>query len=174
MPYEIDVAATALTISVLSMCMAGAAVFWSVYRDVGLRPRVKVSLSIRRIIGNGQVSEELLTIIATNHGPGPIRLEMIVFRQKKWWHGLARNFVGGIINQDHTNPNSGQLPKNLEPGGEPLILLLPFPGGLRDIPDVTHIGLSDSYGRNLWAARQSLREVKKAALDFRTPDSAAD
>ena len=77
----------ALLISAIS---AGVALFtlgWIIYRDVIIKPKVKVRLQVSVIVEEGDNPEERETkvsFIATNHGPGPVTLQGIGSKTRKF------------------------------------------------------------------------------------------
>ena len=66
----------AILISVASVFVAALALGWNIYRDVVLKPRVRVRFHIASILGEQGRLGTYLSLSATNHGPGRVRLSM--------------------------------------------------------------------------------------------------
>lgn len=161
-----------IAISVLSFVLSGIALGWNVYRDVILKARVRVSVSVVRIVSQGQRvdrGEQFIRIGVTSHGPGPVRVEMIVGKNAGFWRRVSRRVQPFFILLDHTNPLNPKLPTKMEVG-DTISLLLPY----NDVSFLngagTHIGISDSFGRSHYAPRKQLVTAKaQFAKDF--PDA---
>lgn len=160
-----------IAISLLSFVVAGIALGWNVYRDVVLKARVRVHFAVVRVVNFGQRAkegEQYLKIGVTNHGPGPVRINMIVGQYAPPWRRLFRRVKHFVIIHDHANPLNPKLPHRLEVG-DSISLLLPydekgFLGG-----GGTHIGVSDSFGRSHFAPRDNVDEARRQfAKDFPT------
>jgi hypothetical protein len=152
-----------IAVSVLSFIVAGIALGWNIYRDVILKARVKVSFGVYRILSRGQRvgdGEQVIKISATNHGPGPVRLELIVGKRSSLWRRVRRRVEHFFVLNDDTNPLNPKLPNKIEVG-DTLTLLLPYDEKSVLAGTATHIGLSDSYGRSHFASRRDLSEAKK-------------
>jgi hypothetical protein len=159
LPY---VPVAALCISVVALFVSGANLGWNVYRELALRARVKVWFGVRQIVGPGVAAETKLVLSVTNLGPGVVRPQMIHYRSGPAWRRFTRGTGQGVVLHDWTEPRSGKLPCTLEVG-ETTTLMLPYNAdALQD--DMTHIGISDSFGRTHWVTR---RDVKEALVQFR-------
>jgi len=60
-------------VSGLSFLMAGLSLGWNIYRDVILKPRLKIVFGVFSLVGRGVQKQTYLMVKATNHGPGAIR-----------------------------------------------------------------------------------------------------
>jgi hypothetical protein len=100
----------AIITSALSALVAVFALGWNVYRDVLLRPRIRVRYHIRRIAGGLKDGQDIVFLSATNMGPSRVRLTMIHFRNTTLWGKITRKFNHGIIMHDWTDPTAWQLP----------------------------------------------------------------
>ena len=149
----------AILVSFVSLGLAATALGWNVYRDVLLKPRVKIALSVSTIHGETGALGKYVTLTATNHGPGPVQFSMIHGRNAPLWRRLRRRADNYVIIHDYKNPLSGQLPSRIEVG-QPLTLLLPFDANSFLKDPMTHIGLKDSFGRIHWASGSSVRNAR--------------
>lgn len=153
-------------ISILSLLLAGFALGWNVYRDIILKARVRVQFAIVSIVGSGQQIDKApryLRIAVVNHGPGPVTVQTIAGQQSPLWRQLARRPQHFVVINDYSNPLSQRLPHKLELG-DSLNLFLPYDRECFLAEDVTHIGVTDSYGRVHYA---SARDVRTAHAAFR-------
>ena len=150
-----------IIISVLSLMLALFSLGWNVYRDVILKPRVRVSVSHGFTMNQYQEPTDHLFISAVNHGPGKVRLSMIWFRQHSLWRRVTRQNKQGVLFHDWHNPLSGQLPTTLDVG-EKIDLIFPWHKDSVLAQQPTHLGLRDSFDRFHWAASKDVRGVVKA------------
>lgn len=161
-----------IAISVISLVVSGIALGWNVYRDVVLKARVKVSVSVVRLVAAGQRAgdgDQFVRVGVTNHGPGPVRIEMIVGKRASVWQRLLRRVRHFIVISDYANPLNPKLPAKIEVG-DSLNLLLPYTPSSFLNSAATHVGISDSFGRSHFAPRRLLLEAKSQfAKDF--PDA---
>lgn len=138
-------------ISFLALFIAGIALGWNIYRDVVLKARVRVAFAVVQIITPGAGAAgggpSYLRIKATNHGPGPVRIDSIHGMMAPLWRRILRRPQPFVILNDHTNPLNPTLPKRLEVG-ESVDLFLPHDDKSFLSTDATHIGVVDSFGRS--------------------------
>ena len=161
----------AIILSVISLAFAGIALGWNIYRDVVLKPRMKVSLAISTLHSRGASDYTThIDISATNFGPSAITAEMIEGRVVPWL--LVRLFRKSkyfVVVNDQSNPLSARLPTKMEVG-ERINILFPHEADsfLKNGP--THIGLRDSFRRIHWAPKRDIaRAITQFQKDF--PDS---
>jgi hypothetical protein len=161
-----------VAISLLAVVIAGLALGWNIYRDVVLRARVQVSFGVARVVQAGRplsASPQFIKISATNHGPGPVKIEMIAGRYAPLWRRLFRRTHYFVIISDFTNPMNKPLPHRLDIG-ERLDLFLPHDHQSILGTNATDIGVNDSFGRSHFAKRADLRQARRQyAKDF--PDA---
>jgi len=155
----------ALLISGFSAGIALLALGWNIYRDIILKPKVKVRLQITEILTPGDPPEERDTRVdftATNFGPGTIILQGIRAKTKKF----LRKTKWMILFNDFADPLSRQFPCKLEIG-EKGTFLLPYRKGIFLKNDFTKIGIADSFSRIHWVPKKDIKRVKKAYIkDF--------
>ena len=157
----------AIIISVISATIAGLSLGWNIYRDVILKAKVIIGISIVDIVEQGNPDVQLsINIAATNHGPGPVKLSMIQVKNSSWWRWLFRQEEYGIVLQDQTNPVSGKLPHKLEVG-DSIDILLPYDNDCFLSHGWSHVGLNDYFGRVHWAPSKKVKvSVKQWKKDF--------
>jgi len=91
---------------------------------------------------------------------------MILGKVAPVWRRILRRVQHFVIVHDYTNPLNPKLPSKIEVG-DTLNLLLPYNetsvlNGLG-----THIGVSDSFGRSLFAPMKDLQKARaQFAKDF--------
>jgi len=152
-------------IAVLALLVASFSIFWNIYRDILLKPRLKVRVQISIIIRDNSIKKDsFIDITVTNMGPGVITCEAIFARKRALFRWLQPPLA--FIVPDYTNPLSAQLPKKLEVG-EKITLLLPYEENAILATKPTHLGIRDSFIRIHWADRDSLKKAIKSYLkDF--------
>lgn len=152
-------------ISGISAGVAFLALGWNIYRDIILKPKIKVRLQISEILTPGDPQEERDTKVdftATNFGPGTVILQGIRVKTKKF----LRKTKEGILFHDFADPLSRQFPCKLEIG-EKGIFLLPYRKGRFLKDDFTKIGIWDSFSRIHWVPKKDIKRVKESYLkDF--------
>ncbi len=149
----------------IALILSGLSIFWNIYRDLLLKPklRVKVQISVILIPDSNQ-RESFIDITATNHGPGIITCRSILASKRKLFRWARPRYL--FIIHDYTNPLSAQLPKKMEVG-ESITLLFHYKEKQFLAWRPTHVGMTDSFGRLHWADRASVKEAVDAYLkDF--------
>src|SRR5450756_1986834 len=72
----------AILISLFSIVIAGVALGWNVYRDVILKPKLRVRFSVANVVTPGVGRDgTFLNITGTNFGPGELVVSMVCGRQ---------------------------------------------------------------------------------------------
>lgn len=148
-----------IIISILSFLVAAFSLGWNVYRDVLLKPKLRVSFYLTNLVSvdAGNV-ENKITLSAVNMGPGSLSLQMIHTKTSSLWRKLFRRIEHGIINYNNP-PDAIRLPCKLEVGDTATFL---FDYGAPFIHErFTHIGIRDSFGKIHWAARRDVKRAKR-------------
>ncbi len=162
----IDLGAVAIFISVFSILIAAFSLGWNIYRDVILKPKVKVAFGVRTIHSPAMAPTDHVILTATNFGPGDVKLSMIQAKNTSLWKRITRKAQYAVIIHDYTNPMSAQLPTKVEVGDK-IDLLLPYDEDCTLKSGFTHVGISDYYGRVHWAPRTEIRKaVERYRKDF--------
>lgn len=154
-----------IIISILSLSVAAFSLGWNVYRDVILKPKLKVTFMLASIVTVGIGSEDRIMLSAVNMGPGALTLQMIHTKTSSWWRILLRMVRHGVVTYN-SRADGSPLPVKLDVGDT---ADFPFDYGAPFITDkFTSIGIRDSFGRMHWAGRN---EVKKAKRLYKTEQS---
>lgn len=153
---------TALLISGISVVIAFSALIWNVYRDILLKPKLKVRFSINIIVDPkleiNEMNEELI-ISGTNFGPGAMYVKAIHAKKISVQDYLWSEEENFYVHPDHRNPLSDILPKRLEVG-ESISIHLPYDRSCFLNSDITHIGLANSLAKTFWAPKSDVIEAK--------------
>ena len=150
----------------IALVVSAFSLGWNVYRDIILKPRLKVTVDIRSIVTSAGSMGKYINISVVNFGPGPITLMSIYAQKWSIIRKMKRLPSFAFIMHDYENPLSSRLPKKLEMG-EQVNLLLPFKEDAILARKPTHLGVSDSFGRTHWAKSKYLKEAIKDFLkDF--------
>lgn len=157
------VSAVAALISLISVLLAGLSIGWNIYRDVLLKPKLRVDISISSLIGPDLPADpretEHIAVSAVNHGPGgAIICQGLHMKDASLWRRIRRKTKHYWVIHDWKNPLSDQFPKVLQVG-ERINLMLPFEEKCLLKSEPTHIGIGDSFGRTHWVPRRQVKEV---------------
>ena len=153
------VSQVAIAISCFSTLIALFALGWNIYRDIVLKPKVKVTLQVSEILTQGVHEEKRPTKImlkATNFGPGHVVLNGIsgfnkhFLRKRKWF----------VMLHDYTDPYSRRFPCKLEIGEE-CIFFFKFKEDSFLKENVQNIAIYDSFGRHHWVPKKDIELSKK-------------
>lgn len=156
-----DIAFLALIVSAVSLLVAGLSLGWNIYKEVALRGRVRVQLSVVNIIQQGADVETRVRIGCTNYGPGSVKLMSLGCTFVKFSGGKTSTGHGMLMHGwDH--PGTSQLPRTLEQGENATYLI----GYSKDSflsYDLQTVFVIDSFDRKHFASR---REVQTARVQF--------
>ncbi len=87
----------AILISIFSLMLAMLSLGWNIYRDVILKPRLKIRYELKTLVRPGSSSREnYIVLSATNYGPGKIRCDMIHFKNQTLLNTLPHCFINSI------------------------------------------------------------------------------
>ena len=157
----------AIIISIFSVLVASFSLGWNIYRDVILKPRVKVDFGVKTIVQQGNPKRPgYVVLTATNHGPGIVNLSMVQMADTSLIKRMLGKRKYAVVIHDYTNPLSGQLPHKLEVG-EKIDLLFPYNKECILKEGWSHIGINDSFGRVHWVRSKQVKEaITKWRQDF--------
>lgn len=150
---------TSFLISAISAGIALFALGWNVYRDIIIKPKVKVRFRIDMIAEEGDDPSSRETVIcfhATNHGPGAVVLQGIGIKT----HVFLRKTKWSILLHDFHHPISSRFPSKLEVG-ELNHYVLPYRKDIFLKEDFGKIGIYDSFGKYHWAPKTDIKDAKK-------------
>jgi hypothetical protein len=150
----------AIYISFAALIVSAFSLGWNFYRDVILKPRLKVRITISEISDGTQTTGPLISLAGVNLGPGPIICNGILALKKTWRRYLGRKPEYHYIVEDYTNPLSNRFPKKLEVG-ETVHLYLPYNHEAFLNVDPTKVAIRDTFSKLHYASRKSLKETKK-------------
>ncbi len=150
----------AILISVCAIAVSFLALGWNIYRDIILKPRLKVKLQISFIKQGEYESPDKISIHAINFGPNKIICSNIVAKVAPLWRRILRVVKHAIIMYDYTDEYSEKLPCELDVGNT-CTLFLPFVDDCFLAEDFTHLGIIDTFGRTHWASRKDIAKAKK-------------
>jgi len=155
LPY---IPAIALITSVIALIISGANFGWNIYKEIGLRARLKIRFSLSSI-HHPTFEKPLarLTFSVTNLGPGKVHLQMLQLRDAGLWRRLLRNRRFASLIHDYAHPLGGRIPSALDMGEK---MDLTFPIDASFISEgFSQIGISDSFGRIHWCKRNDMRQA---------------
>lgn len=157
----------AIVISLISATTAGLSLGWNIYRDVILKAKIIIGISVVNIVEPGNpAAQSSISISATNHGPGSVKLKMIHVKNSSWWRWLLRKEKYGVVLQDQTNPDSWKLPHKLEVG-DSIDIFLPYDNECFLSYGWSHVGINDYFGRVHWAPSKEIKtSIKQWKKDF--------
>jgi hypothetical protein len=166
------VADWALVISLFSVGISLASFVWNVWsKCIYPKPKVRVGFSYVTIMHSDNSSDdyELLSLSATNHGPGEvtlthaqIRLKALPFRKRRY--GIL-NPCSGANRPFHAAPGPfAALPKKIGVGEELILYLVPNHEPL-SLDNYDRIGFNDTFGQQHWASKKDIAEAKPHIRD---------
>jgi len=150
--YSLYISVAALIVSVFSLG-------WNFYRDVILKPRLKVTAAITRVGPTETGWKDFITVEAVNFGPGPIICNGIL-GEKRHLICFWRKRMCFYAVEDLNNPLNTRFPKKLEVGDSFMQFFNLTEDAFLSL-DPTHVGIRDTFGRMHWATRKSLKQAKK-------------
>ena len=160
--YALYISLAALIVSVFSLG-------WNFYRDVILKPMLKVTVSITSIISGAETEGPFINVCGVNHGPGSIICNGVLGKKVSRWP-FHRKEPYFYVTEAYDNSHSDRFPKKLEVGDSVNQFFAFNQESFLSI-DPTHVGLRDTFGRMHWASRKSLKEAKKRFFsDFEKKD----
>lgn len=152
----------ALIVSVVSALTASLALGWNIYRDLVMKPRLVVSVAVVTILHDSLPNRpRYVNLTAVNHGPGTVTVSSIIAMNTSIWHRMTRTVQYAYVTPDYANPYGGRIPAKLEPG-EKVELFLPFDSECVLGQMLSHVGVSDFFGRNHWASQASMKAARAA------------
>jgi len=149
-----------VVISFSALLVSGFSLGWNVYRDVILKPRLRVGFGVKRLAVEGKLSDRFLTLTAVNMGAGQVSCLGITVKKvsRKW---LKKKVVEGYVVPEFNHPYAThKLPHKLNMAEQ-----IDFYFTLKDDCFLafkpTHVGIYDNFGRTHWASKeQTARAVQ--------------
>lgn len=170
----------ALVISIFSFLVSLSAFVWNVCsKFIFPKPKVRISFHVVNVIDlDGRDDVQVISLSATNYGPGAVTLRTILARERyQWWRRYRYSSLMPLHNFPNDlnsvqGPFGGGLPKKLDVGEEFSSFLTLNHSYLRDEP-VVHVGFTDTFDRKHWASRKQVAAVRAAiAQTFPAPSGA--
>src|SRR5436309_1740684 len=113
----------ALCVSIFALIASFLSLGWNIYRDVVLKPRLKVAFGIKSMVREaqeGRLSEmgpSFLELNGTNHGPGEVVCNSAIVKPYSFFRSLFAEFPYGFIkNPDFSHPLCFRLPCRIAVG----------------------------------------------------------
>jgi hypothetical protein len=151
-----------ILISLTALVVSAFALGWNIYRDVILKPRVRVQFGIRKVVADGKLSDRMIYVSGVNYGPGPCTCVEVVAEKKSLNRRFKNKWKTGFAVPDFDNPLCTKLPHRLNVAEE-VHLFFPMQKDCILAYRPTRIGITDSFGRIHWASR---KETKAAVGSF--------
>ncbi|TDX77742.1 hypothetical protein EDE05_11451 [Neorhizobium sp. R1-B] len=171
----------AFVVSIFSFAVSLAGFVWNVWsKFIYPKAKVRVSFYSGFVMGEDYEGVEMLTLSATNYGPGQVTLHLAVGRTKVSRFKKLKLFMLNPLHDfpartDFTlGPFSGGLPKKIDVGESFNAFFVKKHAAIAT-QNVVDVGFTDTFGRNHWARRKDVTkvrtEVKQAfAVDGETPN----
>lgn len=161
---EITAEVAAIGISVFSLALGAFAVGWNVYRDIVLKPRLKVTVSIAETMSEIERDGPFVVVSGINFGPGELTVSMVHSQSTSLWKRLTRGVQNFVIMYDYRNPLNERLPHRLRVGDK-IDLFFDFNEKCFLKAQAPRVGLRDSFGRIHWAPRKNVAAMNRMFLD---------
>jgi hypothetical protein len=158
--YEI----TAVVISIFSLSVSFLVLGWNIYRDIVLKPRLKVSLSISKIVSGTTASALKIAITVVNYGNRQVTCNGVYTDDSTLWKYILRKKINKAFILEETGMYGQKLPHELDVGRS-CSLLIPFNRDCFFSKKYTRVGVGDVYGRIHWVPKN---EFKKAKEQYQT------
>jgi len=161
----------ALCASILALCASFFSLGWNIYRDVILKPRLKVAFGIKSLLRENEerrlseMGPPMLFLEIVNHGPGEVVCSGAVAKTESFafLNSLFGKLPYRFIVPDHEHPLNFRLPRRIAVGDK-IQIIFPYNQECFLAERPKRIGINDSFDRTHWASRQ---ELKRALRQYR-------
>lgn len=166
----------ALILSLCSLVVAISAFVWNVWsKFIYPKPKVRVFFAVSAVSGvrnahadgiSYSSTEEILTLTAWNHGPGPVVIHLAVGHKKRFQPWKEADVVFHPLHnypqqENHSiGPFSGGLPNRIDVGDRHTAFLQLKNETIAD-SKIWRVGFTDTFGRYHWAKTRDMKRVKK-------------
>lgn len=148
-------------LAILALSVSMLTLGWTIYRDAIRKPRFRVSIAIKTIVGAGiKPSSPFLAVQALNLGPDPNRVQMVVARRAWWRRWTTPDDFNVIVIPQHKHIAASPPAARVEVG-DSAVLVIPYDKDAFVGGDFARVGLTDGYGRTHWAPSRQLRGLRK-------------
>ena len=162
-----SIAAIALAISFASLVLAAVSLGWNIYRDIVLKPKLRVAIRVAKVIREPHSSNlDRVLVTITNFGPGKTRAEMLILRPRYWRRLLRKPPRYAVAIYDYQDPLSGRLPAALEVGDKVDLTFRFGPDLFLTDDRFSQIGISDAFGRTHWCHRSEYLWARREYQDL--------
>jgi hypothetical protein len=159
-------------VSAVALIVSLVTFFWNVFKELGLRPRVRVTMKVMVFKYDGGETATKILIYAVNFGPGTVYLNSVTLKAR-WrdrWRGTPK--YAGVIVEDRTVYGNSDLPARLDVGQQAQFRLPYYEDSSVLKTPWRRVGITDSFDRTHWVPRKRLRRARKTYLrDFPHPAS---
>jgi hypothetical protein len=144
----------AIVISIVALLVSAANLGWSIYKEMGLRARVRVSVAVVEMIGQGKRGQKKILFRAVNMGPGEVHLTSLPLKSARRARKEGGYKWGSLL------PEPGGLPVSL-PVGKEAHIYVPYEDDCFLRVKHARVGVGDSFGREHWAPKEQLRAAEE-------------
>jgi hypothetical protein len=167
----------ALIVSIASAAVSIASFVWNVWsKFIYPKPRIAVSIGFMSVIDQhgsaSDLAENVISLSATNYGPGEATLYCAVAEQRRTKickpgkQGMLNTLENWPIDKEYTlGPFSGGLPKKVGVGEQFTVHLTPYHEHLAEDP-IVRVGFHDTFGRKHWAPRKQVARVRDSVRKY--------
>lgn len=154
----------AIILSIFSISISFLVLGWNIYRDIILKPRLKVRLELSFIKHGDYESPTKISITATNFGPNKIICTGIGAKIAPLWRRFFRKVKYAFIMYDYTDKYSSKIPCELDVGHD-CKLFLSFDKNCFLKDPFTHICIFDTFGRKHYAPKRDVYKARKEYIN---------
>lgn len=151
-----------ILISLLALAASFASLWWGVYREVFLKPRIRVRFGFSRVIMPNRVTTPFLKLAVLNLGPGSTSVVVARVRLRPFRFGWFRKENPGTAFHNWDDPFCAKLPAKLD-AGDTIMITFPIEANGVLQSNVLRIGIEDSFNRFHWAPRGDVKKARLAA-----------
>lgn len=155
-------ATLSLVLSIVSVLVAGMSLGWNIYKEIGLKAKVEISLQIMKLVTPGvKVEGEFLVLSATNFGPGIVNLKTVYGRRRSFKNWISGKNKAFLFRWESSQPQFGTLPCKIEVGDElKLFFSMEIARALIEY-EINEVGVCDSFGRTHFVPKKQIGELAK-------------
>jgi hypothetical protein len=151
-----------ITISTLALALSFVSLGWNIYRDVILKPRLRVRFGVSQFLfPDNSLTPHFLKLSVFNLGPGDARVVAARARTRPFFLRWFDEEPLATVIHDYNDPFCAKLPAKIAVG-ETIAITFPIAEKCLLDTKLFSIGAEDSFGRVYWAPRKDLRRAKRA------------
>jgi hypothetical protein len=149
-----------IVISVIALVISVGSLVWNIYREILLKPRMRVRFWFSQIIMPARVTAPFLKLSVLNLGPGSNTVVGARVRVRPFFLSWFREENPATAIHNFNDPFCATLPAKMAPG-ETIMITFPIEGNRILDPKVLRIGIEDSFNRFHWAPRKDLKRARR-------------